>query len=69
MAGPRTASPWPFRFMILTGVVIIAFAAVAFGALMQSEPNFGLAFPLFAGIVALILFEVVLMVINNRQQR
>jgi FtsH-binding integral membrane protein len=57
-------TPWFRRFMVVTGLVILICAVIAFNALRQS--NFAVAFPLFVGIVILIGFEVVLMFLHNR---
>lgn len=65
---PRNVSNspiWPRRFMAMTAVIILVVAVLGFNAL--SNDNFSLAFPLFASMVALLLFEVVLMYLQNRR--
>jgi hypothetical protein len=65
---PRNVSNspiWPRRFMAMTAIIIAIVALLGFNAL--SKQNFTLAFPLFAGVVALLLFEVVLMYLQNRR--
>lgn len=61
----RRRSPWPRRFMMMTAILAVVIGALGFGAM--SKQNFALAFPLFITVVVLILFEIVLMAINNRQ--
>ena len=62
----RVAPRWPRLFMILTAIIIIIMAIVAFSALFQTPANFALAFPLFWGVVILLLFEFLLMYLANR---
>lgn len=63
---PRTATRWPIYFMVFTALVILVFMVVGFSAL--GDNNLALAFPIFGGIVALLLFEIVLFIIYNRLQ-
>ncbi len=60
------ASPWFRRFMILTGLLILISAILAFSALRKND--YAAAFPLFIGIMILLVFEVVLMVLHNRSR-
>lgn len=62
----RQRSLWPRRFMIMTAVIAVIVALVGFSAMSQSK--YELAFPLFLTVVILVLFEIFLMVLNNRQQ-
>jgi hypothetical protein len=56
---------WPRRFMVLTAVIIAVVAIIGFYAM--TKQNFTLAFPMFASVVALLLFEIVLMFVQNRR--
>ncbi len=62
----RQRSLWPRRFMIMTAVIAVIVALVGFSAMSQQK--FELAFPLFMTVVVLVVFELLLIVINNRQQ-
>jgi hypothetical protein len=67
-AMPRNLSNppvWPRRFMMLTVVIIAVVAIIGFNAM--ANQNFTLAFPMFASVVALLLFMVVLMFMQNRR--
>ena len=59
-------SPWPRRFLLLGGITIIIVAVVAFSALQRQ--NLGLAFGMFIGVVALLVFELIVFVIDSRQR-
>jgi FtsH-binding integral membrane protein len=56
---------WPRRFMVLTAVIIAVVALIGFNAM--SKQNFTLAFPMFASVVVLLLFLIVLMYLQNRR--
>jgi hypothetical protein len=56
---------WPRRFMVLTVVIIAVVAIIGFNAM--AKQNFTLAFPMFASVVVLLLFMVVLMFVQNRR--
>ena len=58
-------SPWPRRFLLIGGITIIMLAVTAFNAL--KEQNLGLAFGMFVGVVALLVFELIVFIIGNRQ--
>ncbi|MFD3166705.1 hypothetical protein [Herpetosiphon sp. NSE202] len=60
-------SPWPRRFMYITGIVMVIFFAVALNGLYSG--NFALAFPMFAGLTGLMLFMIILLFLHNRMNR
>lgn len=57
-------SAWPRRFMLLTGLVLLVVCIIAFRALGQGD--IALAFPLFVGCLMLLVFEIGLLILDNR---
>ena len=60
-------SPWPRRFLLLGGITIIVVAVQAFSALRRQD--LGQASAMFFGVVGLLVFEMIVFIIHNRQQR
>ena len=53
--------------MYITGIVMVIFFVVAVTGLYSN--NFALAFPMFVGLTALMLFMIILLFLHNRLNR